>query len=327
MRAGRLLSLLLLLQARGGASARVLAAELEVSERTILRDIDQLSAAGVPVWAARGRDGGFRLREGWSTELTGLTPSESQALLLAGLPGAATELGLGAASTSARIKLLAAVPDTLRADAQRVAQRLHIDPVDWYRSEAAPAFLRDVAEAVWRQRVIAMRYESWNGERERVVKPLGLVLKAGVWYFVALADAREPRTYRLSNVRALGMERRTFAYPKRFMLADWWPRATRRFESELNRGTAVLRVTTRGLRLVRELGAAANDAVERTAISDAQAGWTRVEIPIEGIEHATRQFLGLGIEVEVLAPATLRKSVRDALAELAARYRKGAARG
>ena len=324
MRAGRLLSLLLLLQARGGASARVLASELEVSERTILRDIDQLSAAGVPVWAARGREGGFRLRDGWSTQLTGLTESESQALLLAGLPGAATELGLGAASTSARTKLLAAVPEALRSDAARVAARLHIDPVDWYRSAAPPRFLRDVAEAVWRQRVLAMRYESWAGERERVVKPLGLVLKAGTWYFVALADGREPRTYRLSGVRALRVERRTFAYPKRFHLADWWQQATQRFEAEIHRERATLRVTARGLRLVGELSAAAAESAARTAAPE-RDGWTRVEIPVESLDHATRQCLGLGTEAEVLAPAALRKGVRDALAALALRYR-GASR-
>jgi predicted DNA-binding transcriptional regulator YafY len=137
---------------------------MEVSERTILRDIDQLSAAGVPLWGARGRQGGFQLREGWSTQLTGMTEPEAHALLLAGLPGPATELGLGAAAASARLKMVASLPSGWREQADRVGQRLHIDSVDWYRAQDAPKFLREVADAVWRARRIEVRYESWKGE-------------------------------------------------------------------------------------------------------------------------------------------------------------------
>jgi predicted DNA-binding transcriptional regulator YafY len=157
MRASRLLSILMLLQARGGLSASALAAELEVSSRTILRDIDQLSAAGVPVWAERGREGGFRLRPGWSTQLSGLTADEAQALQLAGLPQAATELGLGAAAASARLKVLAGLPEGLRQDAERLRSRVHIDPVDWYRAATPPRHLQAVARAVWQACWMEMR--------------------------------------------------------------------------------------------------------------------------------------------------------------------------
>jgi len=137
MRASRLLTIQMLLQTRGRLSARALAQALEVSVRTLYRDVDQLSAAGVPVIAQRGRDGGFELLDGWKTTLTGLTPSESQAVFLSGLAGPAAQLGLGDAVGSAQLKLLAALPAAWRDDAQRVAARLHLDPVDWYR-EAEP---------------------------------------------------------------------------------------------------------------------------------------------------------------------------------------------
>lgn len=322
MRAGRLLSLLMLLQTRGRTSASALAEELQVSVRTVLRDIDHLSIAGVPVWAERGRDGGFSLREGWSTELTGLTESEAQALLLAGLPAAATELGLGSASASARLKLLAAVPEALREDADRVGSRLHIDPVDWYRRSAPPAHLQAVAHAVWRQRVLSMRYDSWTGIRDRVVKPLGLVLKAGNWYLVALPqDSKQARTYRLSNIRALQLAKTTFAYPRRFRLVEFWQTATQRFESEIYRDAAVLRANARGMKKLAEMSAAVNEAVLRTAVPEDEGEWQRVRVPIESIEHACGQFLGAGADIEVLEPDGLRERMREALRCLQGMYR------
>jgi len=138
----------MLLQSRGRMTAPALAQAMEVSTRTILRDIDQLSAAGVPLWGERGRQGGFRLREGWSTALTGMTEPEANALLLAGLPGPATELGLGAAAASARLKLVASLPSEWREQADRVGTRLHVDPIDWYRAPDTPKHLREVADAV-----------------------------------------------------------------------------------------------------------------------------------------------------------------------------------
>src|SRR3954470_2495716 len=206
MRASRLLSLLMLLQTRGRVSAQALSEALEVSERTIHRDVDELSAAGVPIWADRGRAGGFQLQPGWRTRGDGLTAPEAQAMFLGGLPGPAAELGLGEAMASAQLKLLAALPDGWREDARRVSSRFHLDPIDWYRGPAASDHLPAISGAVWGERRIAMRYESWKGEVSRRVDPLGLVLKAGVWYLAAQAvDQRSGvRTYRLSNI--LGLE-------------------------------------------------------------------------------------------------------------------------
>lgn len=322
MHASRLLSILMLLQARGRLSATTLAAELEVSVRTVLRDMDQLSAAGVPVFAVRGREGGFQLRPGWSTQLTGLTETEAQALFLAGLPAAATDLGLGNASSSARLKLLASLPPALRADAARVSAMLHIDAVDWYRSATPPPHLQAVARAVWQQRRLHLRYEGWSRITQPCVRPLGLVLKAGIWYLVALPEAEKaPRTYRLDSILALTPLDKSFKPPKTFNLARHWQASTRRFEAQIYRGTATLRASSVGLRLLKELSSAVAEAVTRSAQVDADAPQlTRVTVPIESVPHATRQFLGLGTEVEVLQPPALRQHLRALLGQLAQVY-------
>ncbi len=198
MQASRLLSILMLLQGRDPGqpmSAQALAAELEVSVRTIYRDVDRLSASGVPIWAEQGRSGGFQLREGWRTKLDGLTVPEAEAMFLAGLPGPAADLGLGEALASAQLKLRAALPPEWQDDAQRVGTRFHLDPVDWYREAPPVDHLGTVARAVWQAQRIAVRYDSWQGEATRELEPLGLVLKGGTWYVVARSSAtRPPRT-------------------------------------------------------------------------------------------------------------------------------------
>jgi predicted DNA-binding transcriptional regulator YafY len=323
MRASRLLSIQMLLQTRGRLSASQLAAELEVSPRTVLRDIDQLSAAGVPVWADRGRDGGFQLREGWRTQLTGLTDKEAQALFLAGLPSAATALGLGHASASAQLKMLASLPPALQADAQQVSARLHVDTLDWFRDASAPEHLQSVANAVWHQHAMTMRYESWSGERDYAVKPLGLVLKAGVWYMVAQAPspAKEPRTYRLSNILSLSVQDKIFKRPKRFDLARFWQTATKRFETDIYTATAQVRLTARGMKLLKQVSPAIQQALINTAVLDARdPNWSNCEIPIESISHATNQLLALGVDVEVLAPGELRASVAGVVRGMGVMY-------
>ena len=320
MRASRLLSLLMLLQSRGGASAQSLAEALEVSVRTVHRDIDELSAAGVPVWAERGRAGGFRLQPGWRTRLDGLTAAEAQAMFLGGLPGPAAELGLGEAMASAQLKLLAALPDGWREDARRVSARFHLDPVDWYRGPSASDHLPAIAQAVWGARRLALRYESWKGEVARTVDPLGLVLKAGVWYLVARVGTGA-RTYRLSNVLALEVLDEGFERPAGFDLAAWWGASTRRFEAELHRGEAVLRVSAAGMRGLRESGAAVAAAAEASAGRADARGWRRVTIPIESVPQAAAQLLRLGPEARVLRPAALRREVLARVDAVAALYR------
>ncbi len=321
MRASRLLSLLMLLQSRGRVSAQALAEALEVSVRTIHRDVDELSAAGVPIWADRGRLGGFQLQPGWRTKVDGLTAPEAQAMFLGGLPGPAAELGLGEAMASAQLKLLAALPEGWRADARRVSARFHLDPLDWYRGPSATDHLPAIAQAVWSERRIAIRYESWKDVVERRVDPLGLVLKAGVWYLAARAGA-SVRTYRLSSILALETTDETFERPRDFDLAAWWLAATHRFEKELARGTAVLRVSPDGMKsLARDFGGAVARAAQESAGRADARGWRRVTIPIESIEHAAGQLLRLGAQAKVVEPAALRRELLGRVAAIAALYR------
>ena len=308
MRASRLLSVMMLLQARGRISAQALADELEVSVRTVYRDVDHLSAAGVPVTATRGAAGGFELLDGWRTRLTGLTPHEAQAMFLAGAPSAAEQLGLGEAAESAQLKLLAALPPQWQADARRVGSRLHLDPVGWYRSADRAEHLDAVAQAVWTDRRLRIRYEGWKGVSDRVIEPLGLVQKAGAWYVVARSN-KQMRTFRLSGIQQLEVRPGKFARPRNFDLPKHWAASIERFEAGIYRGTATLRVTARGLQRLKGWSAAVAEAADRTqTIADA-AGWSEVTIPIESVDYAALELLRLGSEAEVLKPIELRKLV------------------
>lgn len=319
MRASRLLSIQMLLQARGRMSACALAQALEVSVRTLHRDVDQLAAAGVPIYADRGRSGGFRLLEGWNTTLTGLTPAEAQAVFLSGLAGPAAQLGLGAQVETAKLKLLAALPAGWRHDAQRISSRFHLDPVDWYREPEPPRHLAAVAAAVWGERQLAIRYESWKATARRVVSPLGLVLKAGIWYLVAAVD-EAPRTYRISNVlevETLGVRARR---PRSFELSRYWAESLQRFETELYRGHAVVLATPAGLKGLRHLSSAVAREVAAAPEPRRKDGRVRVRIPIESVEHATQQILRLSPEVEAVQPRALRQSLRARLRQTCRLY-------
>jgi len=190
MRSSRLLSLLLLLQNRGRMSAAQLAAELGVTARTIYRDVEALAAAGVPIYAEQGPTGGYQLMDGYRTRLTGLTVDEAESLFLTGLPQPAAELGLGAQVAAAELKLMAALPTPYRDASLRIRQRFHLDAPGWYREPDAVPHLLAVAEALWQDQIIEVRYRRWSprpGEVTRRLHPLGLVLKAGVWYLIAVS--------------------------------------------------------------------------------------------------------------------------------------------
>lgn len=308
MRANRLLSILLLLQSRGRLTAQALAEEFEVSVRTVYRDIDELSAAGVPVYADRGPGGGFALLDGYRTRLTGMTAGEAETLLLAGLPGPAADLGLAEPLAAARLKLLAAVPQAAGEGAARVGDRFHLDPVDWYRRAEPPPHLPAIARAVWGQRRLVIRYESWSATVRRTVDPLGLVLKAGAWYLMARIGA-DIRTYKVAKVLDLDVLPDGFDYPAGFDLAAQWQESLRRFARELRRAEAVLLVSPEALPLIDRLGADAAEAVQR-AEPDA-AGWRQATVPIEGVGHASRLLLGFTDLIEVLDPPELRRALAD----------------
>src|SRR5580704_11282088 len=220
MLASRLLSILMLLQTRGQVSANELAAEFEVSPRTIHRDIDQLSAAGIPVYAERGRSGGFRLLDGYRTNLTGMTQAEAEALFLAGLPGPAAQLGLSDILSTARLKLMAALPANIQPGAERIAARFHLDPTGWFRAADPLPSLQSVARAVWSEKMLKLDYRR-AGEADAIPRrlgPLGLVLKSGNWYLVAQAR-KHIRTYRVANIHDAEILDEPFARPKTFDLA------------------------------------------------------------------------------------------------------------
>jgi predicted DNA-binding transcriptional regulator YafY len=316
MRASRLLSILLLLQNRGRLTAPELAEATGASVRTIYRDIDALAAAGIPVYGAPGPGGGYALVDGFRTRLTGLTREEASALFLAGIPGPAAELGLGALLAAAELKLLASLPPTLQASAALVRARFLLDAPGWFREEDRPRHLAAVASAVWEERSLQMRYR----ERERTVEPLGLVLKGGAWYLVARSDG-EARTYRVSRIEALEALGGTFARPDDFDLADYWREAADAFFGRLYSGEAVVRLSPRGMARLPHLD---DPWVTRATLASAEApdsdGWSRVVIPIESEEIAVDQLLRLGPEAEVLAPESLRQRVADAVSAMARLY-------
>jgi predicted DNA-binding transcriptional regulator YafY len=322
MRASRLLSIQMLLQARGRISAVELARRLEVSVRTLYRDVDELSAAGVPIYAQRGRHGGFELAAGWKTTLTGLTEAESQAVLLGGLGEPAAELGLAGEVASARDKLLAALPESARAQALKVGDRLHLDPLDWYRAQTPAPLLREVAQAVWQERQLSIDYASWRVRAERVVQPLGLVMKAGNWYLVAQLKGRVS-TLKVSSIEQARVLATECKRPRDFDLAAYWRASVQRFERELYGGEAELLATPEGLRLLAELNSVKARAVSAVGGSKRRDGCVRLRIPIEAVERASSQLLALSPEVEVLGPPTLLRKIKERLEAAARLYGRG----
>jgi predicted DNA-binding transcriptional regulator YafY len=318
--ASRLLSILMLLQTRGRMSASELARAFEVSVRTIHRDIDELSAAGIPVYADRGRNGGFQLMDGYRTKLTGLTRPEAEALFLSGLPGPAAQLGLSDFLSAARLKLLAALPPTMQPDAERIATRFHLDPVAWFRGNDPLPSLRTVAQAVWNERTLKVRYRmAGQAEaRPRKLNPLGLVLKAGAWYLVA-QSSKGIGTYRVANIVDAEITDEPFARPKKFDLAAHWEQASRSYETGVYRARAEVRLSPRGMAMIEVLGPYVAEAAANSARRD-RRGWTRCTLPIESISHGVREFMRLGDEVEVLGPPALRRSIAEVSAVMAQRH-------
>ncbi|PZS13722.1 MAG: transcriptional regulator [Pseudonocardiales bacterium] len=323
MRSSRLLSILLRLNVHGRVSAQQLADELEVSLRTIYRDIEALGAAGIPVYATRGRHGGFQLMDNYRTRLTGISPDEADALFLAGLPGAAADLGLGSVLAATQLKLLAALPPELRERAGRIRDRFHLDAPGWLREVDAPPHLVSIADAVWSQRRVEVRYERANRTVvDRVLEPLGLVLKGGTWYLVASvrADGRGPRTYRVSRVRAVEVLEQAFQRPDGFDLATHWADYQREYEQRIFKDSATIRLSADGRSLLFLIGTAAARAGHAAMQAPDPDGWARTTVPIESVRHALHGLMQLGADVEVLEPVELRELVANSAQAMTRRY-------
>jgi predicted DNA-binding transcriptional regulator YafY len=291
MRATRLVSLLLLLQTRGRLTAPELAERLEVSVRTIHRDIESLAAAGVPVEAIRGPAGGYRLPGGYRTRLTGLTADEAEALFAAGMPGPAAELGLGGELAAARLKVLAALPAELQERATRAQRLFHLDTRGWFRAEDRVPQLPALAAAVWRGCRVRIRYREGRRVVRRTLDPLGLVLKGGAWYLVA-HRAAGMRVYRISRVVSVRHLEEELRRPRGFDLARYWEQWSREFEEGFPR----VEVTVR----------------------DRQGG-ERV-LAFEDLGLAYRELLRQGRDVEVVGPPELRDRIAATARELVMLY-------
>ncbi|WP_458329388.1 helix-turn-helix transcriptional regulator [Micromonospora mangrovi] len=321
MRASRLISLVLLLQARETMTAAELARELEVSERTVYRDVLALSAAGVPVYADRGRAGGYRLLGGFRTRLTGLTRDEAEALFLAGLPGPAGEMGLADAVAAAELKVLAALPPSLRDASTRTGQRFHLDVPGWFRESTPPPWLTGLAGAVWRDRVVQLRYRRGEREVTRTVQPYGLVLKSGVWYLVGRVGA-DIRTYRVDRVTGVEVGEETFIRDDGFDLGGYWREQAEAFLRGMLRAEVTVRLSPAGLRTLRHVAEApfAYEAAVAAAGEPDGQGWVVTRLPVESVPVAYDVLLRLGPEVEVLDPPELRARCAEAARRSAARY-------
>jgi len=319
MRASRLVSLLLLLQTRGQMTAAELARELEISIRTVHRDVEALAESGVPIYAERGLRGGVRLVDGYRTRLTGLTADEAEALFLSGLPGPAAELGLGTVMAAARLKVLAALPGELRGRATRLVERFHLDAAGWFQADEPVPSLATLADAVWSGLRVDIEYDRGQTVSSRFLDPLGLVLKAGVWYLVALAEG-QPRTYRVSRVRAATTLDERVERPPDFDLATFWAESSAAYEREAARVDVTVRADPERLDHLRTaVGSQAVASAERIAVADPD-GWIRLRLRLDWPDEVPARLLAAGTSIEVLDPPDIRDRLSRIARRVADRY-------
>jgi predicted DNA-binding transcriptional regulator YafY len=308
MRADRLLSILLLLQVHRRITARELAKRLEVSERTILRDMDALSGVGVPVAAERGTGGGWSLLESYQTKLTGLSAAEIQSLFLARPPRLMADLGLREESDSAMIKLQASLPAASRRHADFARQRILVDTRGWRDPAESVACLPALLDALWRERQLRFIYSRVLGEPgERVVHPLGLVAKGSTWYLVARVERPEDglRTYRVSRVREAAILDQPANPVAGFDLAAYWERSAADFRGKLPRYYATFQASAAVMPWVRYRGW----RLEEETAGAAGAESVRIRLRFDAEEEAIQFALSFGGQIQVLDPPDLRVKV------------------
>jgi predicted DNA-binding transcriptional regulator YafY len=315
------MAIVLLLQARGDMAAPELAEELEVSTRTIYRDVEALSGAGVPVYAERGAGGGIRLLDGYRTDLTGMSPGEAETLFLMGMPGPLDELGLGGVSDAAQRKLLAALPAAGRATAERVRQRVHVDATGWDRAPRRMTWLPVVARAVWGERRMEMTYvRADNRELQYSVDPLGLVLKGGQWYLVALVGDYDV-TFRISRIRHAEVGDEAVKRPKDFDLAAYWAESVKEFDEHRAQVQVRLRVhVSHADDLPRLLGEGLRFQLDERLPDASSDGFVVLDLSYESLSDARADLLGVGPSIEVVEPAELRTEIADVAARVVELY-------
>jgi predicted DNA-binding transcriptional regulator YafY len=319
MRADRLLSLMMLLQNRRQMTAEELANELEVSKRTIYRDIDALSVAGVPVYANGGPGGGYALLDNYRTTLTGLNENEIRALFMLTIPGPISDLGVSQQLKAAILKLTSSFADDHHEHANYLRQRLHLDAASWFQTDEPAPHLKTVQESVWQDRQLVLSYRRRNGAvSERTISPYGLVAKASIWYLVA-ATEQGMRVYRVSRIEAVQITQTHFARPQDFDLAEFWVGWVTSYKTSLPKYPVTLHI---GPDLVPVLPYILGNDV-RGLVEQAQPdseGWRIVDYTFERIEEAQTYVLGMGASVDVIAPEELRIRVLKLATDVVTHY-------
>jgi predicted DNA-binding transcriptional regulator YafY len=315
MRADRLISILLLLQSRGKITSRELAKTLEVSERTIFRDMESLSISGIPVLAERGREGGWKLAEGYRTSLTGMNSKEIAALLLPADPHILQALGIEEDFSSAFRKLQAAASGQSVTPFSFLSERIHIDGAGWHPSRETHPCLTSLQEAVWETRKVRITYVRGEESTERLIAPLGLVAKRGVWYVVADTGG-ELRTYRVSRITSAEVTDDIFNRPADFHLANYWEASTLAFKSALPRYPAKLYVLDSNMRALQQERYVS--ILQQSASN--RPGWLSCEVEFNTPESAARIILSLSPGIRAASPEELVDSVSRILRETAALY-------
>jgi predicted DNA-binding transcriptional regulator YafY len=330
VRADRLVSLVLLLQARGQTTAAILAAELGVSVRTIYRDLESLSTAGVPVFTESGPGGGCRLVDGYRFPLRGLRPEEAEALLILGVPTALTELGLGAAAAAAHRQVRVSTGlDSGQAGASAHDALVHLDMPRWFRSRDPVPQLRTLADAVRQGRQLELSHRREPGllapaeppgpAAPRLLAPLGLVNKAGIWYLVAVARDDRVMVFRADRITAARIVAARVSRPPGFDLVGFWREWSREFEDTRPRLPVTLRASPRALAALPEL---LGDQV-RNAIAAAppdEQGWRELTLSFEHERAAAHRLAGFGEHVEVLSPVAVRDELLAVARGILERY-------
>ncbi len=341
MRADRLLSILMLLQARGRMTAHELASELEVSERTVYRDLEALHAAGVPVLAERGPGGGCALPDKYRTDLTGLTEQEVRGLFISVVPGTLSALGLDKTIEAALLKLSASLPAVQRKGAERVRGLVHVDTAPWFHPAEPMPHLRTLQDALWASRGLLIKYRSGRGGRSRQhINPYGLAVKANVWYLVGASpresgsygvdrrqdERQEPGVYRVSRIEEATLLDATFERPGKFDLAAFWPAWCAEFEASLPRYQVQVRVAPDLVPVLPTIyGEGVHSLIAEAPAPDAE-GWLTLSFTFGSFDEARNSILGLGTGAEVVEPQELRDSVIRTAASVVASYTGGSAR-
>ncbi|MBJ7552109.1 helix-turn-helix transcriptional regulator [Marinomonas ostreistagni] len=318
MRASRLLKLLMVLQARDKMNATELALHCETSIRTVYRDIESLSAMGIPVYSERGVEGGYRLLHGYRTRLNGLSAKEAETLFLAGLSDQAETMGLASSLADAQVKLMSALPEALRHDAERMQNRFLLDAPNWFSGNEQVEYLPDLMTAAREQCCVDITYQRWQGIRQRRVLPLGIVLKGGQWYLVAMVGP-DTRTYRVARILSLALTEETFERPENFSLTEFWQTNLQRMASLQYPLLADVRLTPQGIKLMEQV---CTPYVMTHADIDPVAvdGWYSARLPIGNPPYGCYDLLRFGPEIEVIGPTEVRQVMLKLTTSMAQQY-------